>query len=241
MGRPQTARLGAGALVVATCAVMTACGFIGVGVAPSASDLEAGAGNDGAAGDGNPAFGEGGVFVIGGDSGDDAADGSAPDGAPFTCPSACTSCTGTTCNILCDGTHPCAKPVTCPPGLPCHVTCNATDVCSQRTISCTNATSCRVDCSKVHACEMMGVDCGNGTCRLDCTGFEAACVAVNLNAANAASLCLKCDAIAGNPACMATDGTKPSAGRPCDLVCTGGGCNANGNGLNGCASKATCP
>ena len=238
MGGSRTARLGAGGLVVGAGAVLAACGFIGVGTAAVVSDLEAGAGEasgrDGAVSDGNPAFGEGGEIVIGGG-------GSvvAPDGAAFTCPAACTSCTPTTCNILCDGTHPCAAPVTCPPGLACHVTCNATDVCSGRAISCAKATSCRVECSQEHACEMVSLECGNGPCRLDCTGFEAACVAVNLSAANATSLCLKCDAIGGNPACLATDGTVPGGGRPCALVCAG--CDANGSGLNGCSSTNTCP
>ncbi len=239
MAASRSSRLVAGAVVVGVGAVLAACGFIGAGTAAVVSDLEAGtaegSGHDSAASDGNPAFGEGGEIVIGDDGS------VAPDGAAFTCPAACTSCTGTTCNILCDGTHPCANPVTCPPGLPCHVTCNATDVCSQRPISCAKATSCRVECSQEHACEMVSLECGSGACRLDCTGFEAACVAVNLSAANAASLCLKCDAIGGNPACMATDGTVPSGGRTCDLVCTGGGCNANGNGLNGCVSTTTCP
>jgi hypothetical protein len=242
----RTVRLGAGGLVLGMCALLWACGFAGVGGAPAASDTEAGAGlasrdGDGAASEGGPLPGEGGEIVIGdGDAAVDA-DGTAPDGAAFTCPSGCTSCTGTACNILCDVTHPCSKPITCPAGLPCHVTCDSLDACSQRTISCTNATSCRVDCSQVHACQTMGVDCGSGACRLDCTNFAGACVAVNLSAMSAASLCLKCDAVGGFPGCQATDGTKPQGGRPCNLVCTGGGCNANGNGLNGCSSAATCP
>lgn len=255
MAQPRTARLGARALVVGACAVLAACGFTGLGAAPVAGDSDAGASNgngngngssDGATGDGNPAFGAGGSIVVGGDgaSAEDAAidaDGSAPDGAPFTCPSGCTSCTGTTCNILCDGTHPCSSPIACPPGVPCHVTCDATGVCSQHNISCAKASSCRVDCTQFHACQMMGVDCGGGACRLDCLNFTEACTAVNLNAPNAASLCLQCDVIGGDPGCKATDGTKPSGGRPCDLVCGGGGCNANGNGLNGCTSAAACP
>lgn len=254
MALSRTARLGARGLVLGTCGVLAACGFAGLGAAPAAGDVEAGAGNgngngaagDGAAGDGNPAFGEGGEVVLGGSDGSagDAAidaDGTAPDGSPFTCPSGCTSCTGTTCNILCDLLHPCSKPITCPPGGPCHVTCNALDICSQRTISCAKASSCLVDCTQFHACETMGVDCGNGACRVDCTNFAEACMAVNLSASNAASLCLQCDAIVGQPGCKATDGTKPMSGRPCDLVCTGGGCNANGNGLNGCNQTTTCP
>ncbi len=239
MASSRTARLGAGAsgLVLGMCAVLAACGFTGV----AGGSAGAGAG-DGAAGDGNPTLGEGGEIVVGGS--DDAAidpDGSAPDGSPSTCPKACTSCTGTTCNILCDVLHPCLVPITCPASRPCHVTCNAFDVCSQRTISCGKASSCRVDCTQFHACQATGVDCGSGPCRLDCTNFADACVSVNLSASNAASLCLQCDAIAGFPGCRATDGTKPKAGRPCDLVCTGGGCNANGNGLNGCSLALTCP
>jgi len=253
MARSRTTRLRAGALVVGTCGVLAACGFTGLGAVPTAGDVEAGAGagkgngnGDGAAGDGSPAFGEGGEIVIGGSDGsaDDAAvdpDGTAPDGSSFKCPSGCTSCTGTTCNILCDALHPCSSPITCPPGLPCHVTCNAIDVCSQRTISCAKATSCLVDCTQVHACQTMGVDCGNGACRVDCKDFAGACVAVNLSASNAASLCLQCDAIVGQPGCQAPDGTKPGGGRPCNLVCTGGGCNAIGNGLNGCVQTTTCP
>jgi hypothetical protein len=85
------------------------------------------------------------------------------------------------------------------------------------------------------------IECGTGACRLDCTNFAGACVAVNLNAPNAASLCLQCDAVGGFAGCQATDGKKPKAGKPCDLVCSGGGCNANGNGLNGCSSAAACP
>jgi hypothetical protein len=245
----RTARLGWGGLVAGTFAVLAACGFTGV------AGGEAGAGNgngngngdsDSATGDGTPALGEGGEIVIGGSdgSGGDAAmdaDATAPDGSPFTCPSGCTSCTGTTCNILCDLLHPCPIPIKCPAGLPCHVTCDAVDVCSQRTISCANASSCRIDCTQAHACQTVGVECGNGACRLDCTTFAGACVAVNLNASNAASLCLQCEAIGGFPGCQATDGTKPNMGKPCNLVCTGGGCNANGNGLNGCSSAATCP
>lgn len=243
MALSRTARLVAGALVAGTCGAIAACGFTGVGAAPTASD---GGSGDGAAGDGNPMFDEGGVVVVGGSDGSagDAAidaDGSAPDGSAFNCPKECTSCTGTTCNILCDVTHPCPSPIKCPAGLPCHVTCNSIDVCSQRTINCAKASSCLVDCTLTHACQTMGVDCGNGACRLDCTSFAGACVAVSLNAVQAASLCLQCDAVAGFPGCQSTDATKPVAGRPCTLVCGGGGCNANGNGLDNCTSAATCP
>ena len=253
MALSRTGRLGVRGLVLGTCVVLAACGFAGLGSAPTGADLEGGAGSgsgsgsgDGAAGDGNPAFLEGGVIMVGGDGGGggDAAvdaDAKAPDDAGFTCPSSCTSCTGTTCNILCDLTHPCLSPITCPPGLPCHVTCNSLDVCSLHTISCSKATSCLVDCTQFHACQTMGVDCGNGACRLDCTGFTEACVSVNLNAPNAASLCLRCEALGGFPGCQSTDGTKPQAGRPCTLVCTGGGCNATGNGIGNCSQPAACP
>ena len=250
MARSRTARLGGPALAFITCSVVAACGFTGLGTAPGAGVDEAGVGNgsgsgDGAAGDGNPAFGEAGEIVVGGSdgsAGDAALDAEVGvDAAPFTCPAACTSCMGTTCNILCDALHPCSSPITCPPGVPCHVTCDSIDVCSLHTISCAKASSCLVDCTQVHACQTMGVDCGNGTCRVDCLKFAGACVAVNLNAKTAASLCLQCDAVGGFPGCQSTDGMKPMAGKPCDLVCTGGGCNANGNGLNGCSQVATCP
>ena len=253
----RTGRLTARGLVLGTCAVLAACGFAGLGAAPSAADLEAGgdggnggnggnASGDSAAGDGNPAFGEGGVVIVGGDDGSAAdgaidADAGLPDGSSFTCPAACTSCTGTTCNILCDLTHACTSPITCPPGVPCHVTCNAIDVCSLHTISCSKASSCLVDCTQVHACQTMGVDCGNGACRVDCLGFAGACVSVNLNAPNAASLCLQCEAYGGYPSCQSTDGTKPDGGKPCDLVCGGGGCNATGNGLGSCSQTTNCP
>jgi hypothetical protein len=249
MALSRTTGLVAGGFVLGMGAAMAACGFTGVGAALLPGDGGP-SGSDASAIDGPSIVDEGGVVVVGGggDSGNgggsDAAldaDGAAPDGSTFTCPSACTSCTGTTCNILCDATHACAKPIACPAGLPCHVTCNGDDACSQRTVSCVDASSCLVDCTQVHACQMMGVECGSGRCRVDCTGFAAACVSVNLSAKSAASLCLQCDAVGGSPGCMGTDATKPMAGRPCTLVCGGGGCNANGNGLNGCASAATCP
>lgn len=248
MVRSRTTRLLAGYVVLGMGAALAACGFTGVGAGLLPGDGGApGTDANANASDGNATVDEGGVVVIGGEGGGgggDAAlgaDSAAPDGSAFTCPTACTSCTGTTCNILCDGTHICPKPIACPAGLPCHVTCDDDDACSQRTVSCTNASSCLIDCTQVHACQMMGVECGSGTCRLDCTSFAAACVSVNLSAKDAASLCLQCDAIAGLPACMATDATKPTAGKPCTLVCGGGGCNANGNGLNDCVSAATCP
>jgi hypothetical protein len=241
----RTTRLLAGWVVLGTVGALAACGFTGLGTQPQPGDGGATA-SDANASDGNAMVDEGGVVVVGGEGGssEDAAldaDGTAPDGSTFTCPSACTTCTGTTCNILCDATHVCPKAIACPAGLPCHVTCNAGDACSQRSVSCTNASSCLVDCTQAHACQTMGVECGSGTCRVDCSSFAEACVSVNLGARNAASLCLQCDAIGGSAACTATDGMKPMAGRPCTLVCGGGGCNANGNGLNGCISAATCP
>jgi hypothetical protein len=255
MGRSRTGRLGrrraAVLLGLGAGVALAACGFSGLGAAPVASEGGAGNGNgndnsDGAAGDGNPAFTEGGVIVVGGEGGsasDAALDGGADpaDGAPFTCPAACTTCTGTTCNIVCDLTHPCATPITCPPGLPCHVTCDSPDACMMHEISCTMASSCLVDCTQLHACQMTSVHCGSGKCRLDCTGFVDACVSVNLDGMNAASLCLQCEPIAGNPSCRATDGKKPMAGKPCELVCGAGGCNATGNGFNSCSSTSTCP
>ena len=89
----------------------------------------------------------------------------------------------------------------------------------------------------------MGVDCGNGPCRVECTAPLEACVAVNLGAMSASSLCLECRGQLGNPGCKATDGTKPKAGKPCNVSCGGGGCNANGNGLNSCPdlNTAHCP
>lgn len=248
MALSRTTRLLAGSVVLGTVGVLAACGFTGVGAAPLPGDGGATPG-DATASDGNAMGDEGGVVVLGGDGGGDGsggdaaldADGTAPDGSTFTCPSACTTCTGTTCNILCDDTHVCAKPIVCPAGLPCHVTCNGGDACSQRTVSCTNASSCLVDCTRAHACQTMGVDCGSGACRVDCTGFAEACVSVSIGAKSAASLCLRCEAIGGAAACTATDAMKPMAGKPCTLVCGGGGCNANGNGLNGCTAGAACP
>jgi hypothetical protein len=245
MARSRTTRLLAGWFILGTGGALAACGFTGVGAAALSGDGGA-TPSDATASDGNAMVDEGGVVVVGGDggTGGDAsldADGTAPDGSAFTCPSACTTCTGTTCNILCDATHVCPKPIACPAGLPCHVTCNAADACSQRIVSCTDASSCLVDCTQAQACQMVGVDCGSGACRVDCTSFAEACVSVNLDAKNAASLCLQCDEIAGSAACTATDGVKPTAGKLCTLVCGGGGCNANGNGLNNCTAAATCP
>jgi hypothetical protein len=245
MALSRTSQLLAGWAFLGTGGALAACGFTGVGAAPLPGDGGA-TPSDAAASDGNAMVDEGGVVVVGGDggSGGDAAldaDGTAPDGSTFTCPSACTTCTGTTCNILCDDTHVCSKPIACPAGLPCHVTCNAGDACSQRSVSCTNASSCLVDCTQAHACRAMRVECGSGACRVECTSFAEACVSVSLGATNAASLCLQCDAILGAAACTATDGAKPAVGNACTLVCGGGGCNANGNGLNGCTAAATCP
>ena len=94
------------------------------------------------------------------------------DGATGLCPSPCDDCEADgTCVIHC-GEEECAAGVTCPPGRPCHVTCQGDTACENVPIDCTMATECEIECLGHDACQA-GVSCDGTLCTIECNGADA--------------------------------------------------------------------
>ena len=75
------------------------------------------------------------------------------DAAHAACVAACPAggtCEGGTCVLACPGIAGCMLGVTCPPGIPCRVSCTGPRSCG--TVDCGTASSCRVDCNGDTAC-----------------------------------------------------------------------------------------
>lgn len=161
-------------------------------------------------------------------------DGAAPDGAPSdggldapvdaedldaaiaACVAVCpdgSACEGGTCNFDCSGQNACqGSRVTCPPGIPCHVTCGET-ACNQA-VSCGDASRCAIDCVGNNACQGGRVTCGGSECTVACTGATTCNQAVQCNATARCSI-----SCSGSDACQG--GVVSCTGQTCSVACDG--------------------
>lgn len=195
-------------LVVAFGIALAACGISVVGASADGGGTSRDASKEATSGGGDDSQGV-----------DGAIEGGAPVGTDAGCPAVCTGgCKGGTCSILCaNGTH-CPK-VTCPPGMPCEVTCIGYDSCTKG-VDCTQATSCNITCDTTANPQDPGachdVDCSGTACTLTCAG-EKAC-----------QQRLSCDA----GSCNVTCGTKEAC---CTApICNGCSVGGASNGVGGC-------
>lgn len=173
------------------------------------------AGADGSAADGAPS---GDASPPDAEAGADAATGP----CPLVCNGGC-SPTGA-CRIDCPA---CTKPVVCPPGRDCIVTCTGNGACGTG-VTCAPGRACRVECGTNKSCENMSLDCTGAFCSLRCLANQS-CNSATITGQAAGSLCLEC---AGNQGCNSLTCSRPLA---CTKRCDGNGCN----GLGGCETCAT--
>ena len=141
------------------------------------------------------------------------ADASDPgDGATGQCPSPCTNCEADgTCVIHC-GEEECVAGVTCPPGRPCHVTCEGDTACEEVLVDCSAATACEIECLGRDACQS-GVRCGGTACIIECNGTDAC--ADGAIRCDAEDCDISCD---GSGACGNVCCHDQSCGLECDSI-----------------------
>ena len=178
-----------------------ACGRIGYDSISRVDDAGGGADADPAAPDADPAAPD------------------APPGTPdasLACPSICNQgCGGGVCNILGDTLDLSGTAIVCPPGLPCHVTCEQRQTCRTR-IDCTQATgTCTVDCNGDRSC-FFGATCGDAPCEIRCVGADSG---GPLDCGTTSSCVVAC---VGDGSC-AFGITCCDASSTCDVSCTGTG------------------
>jgi hypothetical protein len=77
------------------------------------------------------------------------------------------SCVAGVCVIDCSAADSCPSEISCPPNIPCRVTCGDRS-CDDRVL-CGNASSCEVVCAGIDACSEE-VHCGKAPCTITCSG-----------------------------------------------------------------------
>ena len=155
-----------------------------------------------------------------GGGGAEDADAVADAGATASCAERCLVAGGTcedgTCMLSCPGHAGCGSVVTCPPGVPCRITCTGKEAC--KTVSCGEATRCTVLCEGEQACKGKVSSMATDT-SITCTGKDACDTDVTCSGATCAVTCSSTD------------------GRGCDpakVRCCASACTYNG-------SAGTCP
>ncbi|HET9622716.1 MAG TPA: hypothetical protein VFP84_15190 [Kofleriaceae bacterium] len=153
------------------------------------------------------------------------------DGPPGDgCPATCSSCDGVThtCNIDClPGNDVCTRPITCPQGWNCTISCIDSNACRSG-IDCRLAASCQLNCFADDSCR--NVTCGAGDCSFECAGTDS-CSGIS------------CGTGACNVMCDAAGSCHDNAGVGIGVDCADScSCNVQCTvGLGAACTGLTCP
>ncbi len=106
------------------------------------------------------------------DSCDYACPGTVATGMP-ACPAECTGgCVDATCLIDCTNGS-CGQDITCPDGLNCEVSCDATSRCQVADITCPMGGTCSISCGGISSCQVATIVAGDGAFELTCEGISS--------------------------------------------------------------------
>ncbi len=180
----------------------------------------------------------------------DASDDSDP--VPASCASTCvldvpSHCEEDVCVIDCSAQGACPRPIVCPPGVACTVSCG-TGACTGG-VECRNSERCSIQCTGQNACAgpvvcsgtSCDVECGSLACRqgVQCNASEDCAVSCTKNASCAGPIALiskNCDTRCTGP--NACSGSLTSqASEKSNVNCTGA--NACGGAIR-CSGEGTC-
>lgn len=93
-----------------------------------------------------------------------------PTPTPSVCDARCAAaggaCNGDVCTFVCQGTAACKDDLSCPPGMPCKVSCTGKDAC--RGVTCRDATSCIIECTSGDPACNGRVTCAGPSCAVTC-------------------------------------------------------------------------
>ncbi|MBS2015138.1 MAG: hypothetical protein JST00_19765 [Deltaproteobacteria bacterium] len=144
------------------------------------------------------------------------------------------TCEAGTCKIDCSGSNACnGATVTCPPGIPCGVTCVGSGVCSQG-VDCMGSTACSVVCNGSNACANAPVACSGSQCSVACNGSSSCSQGIVCDAG-------RCDlSCRGSSSCANAPVTCTS--NVCNVRCGDGGDDGRGVCAGGvdCTARYAC-